>query len=148
MKRSHGAGRSMTTRTRRNPHKEDRGLTEIAEENSEDTKSRRNERKGAGRKAGKEWKVRYHGRRPDDTPPAKGTLPGTSTKKTSTHREGRSRRPGDGTMTRPPGNERGNTMMRAPSRLPTLKEVTPHGKGRKAYRQAYYWRASRNDPAP
>ena len=44
--------------------------------------------------------------------------------------------------------EGGNTMMRAPSRLPTLKEVTPHGKGRKAYRQAYYWRASRNDPAP
>ena len=29
---THGAGRSMTTRTRRNPHKEDRGLTGIAEE--------------------------------------------------------------------------------------------------------------------
>ena len=65
----------MTTRMRRNPHKEDRGLTEIAEENSEDTKRRRNERKGAGRKAGKERKVGYHGRRPDDTPPQKEHFP-------------------------------------------------------------------------
>ena len=56
VERSHGAGRLTTTRMHRTSHNEDRGLTDVAGEKSEDTENRRNERKEA------DWKLVKNGR--------------------------------------------------------------------------------------